>query len=441
MASRRYRLGSFVYRVLALRLLVVGLLAALVFSGLAYWRAYDRIGEAVLQHALNEIEWLRYRTRSITIEEGLSLPEAARRALREEPDREIDRRNGEFVWARFYFTDGTPIADWKNPTAGFPETLIRQREARVDMGQLSDARVTPFSYRDARLIDLQVPLDARDGRKLTAHAVFEVSEAARSQARQEALRTALYVFLIVGLTTLVLYPVVLTLMRRLARYSESLLASNLETLQVLGSAIAKKDSDTDAHNSRVTIYAVHLAESAGLPEEEIRKLIKGAFLHDVGKIGIRDAVLLKPGRLDAHEFEVMKTHVDHGLDIVARSGWLRDTKEVVGGHHEKFDGSGYPQGRRADEIPTGARVFAIADVFDALTSRRPYKEPIPYGETMRILIEGRGTHFDPHLLDRFSDIASELHTKYCGREDEGLREELQGIVKRYFSGGLGTLEY
>ena len=108
----------------------------------------------------------------------------------------------------------------------------------------------------------------------------------------------------------------------------------------------------------------------------MRALLKGAFLHDVGKLGIRDAILLKPGKLDAAEFGEMKRHVAHGLDIIERSSWLRDATAVVGHHHEKWDGSGYGTGSAARQIPLPARIFAVADVFDALTSRRPYKEPL-----------------------------------------------------------------
>ena len=97
--------------------------------------------------------------------------------------------------------------------------------------------------------------------------------------------------------------------------------------------------------------------------------------------------------------------------------------------------------REGEAIPVAARIFAIADVFDALTSRRPYKEPFSFEEAMQILEEGRGTHFDPRLLDGFAEIAEGLHARYCGREDAGLREDLREIVRRYFSGGLGTLEY
>jgi HD-GYP domain-containing protein (c-di-GMP phosphodiesterase class II) len=236
-----------------------------------------------------------------------------------------------------------------------------------------------------------------------------------------------------------LYPVILTLINRLANFSESLLSANLETIQVLGNAIAKRDSDTDAHNYRVTLYAIHLAEAAKLDTETIRGLIKGAFLHDVGKIGIRDHILHKPGKLDDAEFDTMKTHVDQGLEIIHRSSWLEDAVGVVGSHHEKFDGSGYPQRLQGEKIPLGARIFAITDVFDALTSRRPYKEPFSFEETMQILEQGRGKHFDPGLLDLFASAAGELYGRYGGREDEQLHDELAQFVQRYFTSELNTL--
>ena len=268
-----------------------------------------------------------------------------------------------------------------------------------------------------------------------------MSEEAVAQVRRTSLQTAFYVGLIVLATALLLYPVILTLMRRLAHYSEGLLAANLEILEVLGSAIAKRDSDTDAHNYRVTLYSLRLAEAAGLDAERTRALIKGAFLHDVGKIGIRDHILHKPARLDADEFRVMQTHVNHGLDIVHRSRWLADAEDVVGSHHEKFDGSGYPRQIAGAAIPAEARIFAIADVFDALTSRRPYKEPLSFDETMKILETGRGQHFDPVLLDHFGAIARALYDSYCGRDDDGLRDEVRTVVGRFFIGGLETLRY
>ena len=122
----------------------------------------------------------------------------------------------------------------------------------------------------------------------------------------------------------------------------------------------------------------------------------------MGKIGVSESILLKSGRLTDEEFEVMKKHINHGLDIVERSVWLEDATDVLGYHQEKYDGRGYGEGLGAEEIPVTARVIAIADVFDALTSKRPYKEPVSVEKSLAIIEEGRGKHFDPAVIDAFT---------------------------------------
>jgi response regulator RpfG family c-di-GMP phosphodiesterase len=134
-------------------------------------------------------------------------------------------------------------------------------------------------------------------------------------------------------------------------------------------------------------------------------VVLGAFLHDVGKIGIPDRILLKPGGLTPEETTIMRTHVELGADIVNHSNWLRRSRDIVLGHHERFDGRGFPRGSSGGDIPLGARLFAVVDVFDALTSRRPYKEPFPYDESMRRLRAESGSHFDPVVLEAFEKIA------------------------------------
>jgi HD-GYP domain-containing protein (c-di-GMP phosphodiesterase class II) len=239
-------------------------------------------------------------------------------------------------------------------------------------------------------------------------------------------------------TTLLLYPIILSLLKRLARLSLSLLDSNLEMLQVIGRAIAKRDSDTDAHNYRVTVLSARIGEALRLDDDAMRSLVKGALLHDVGKIGITDTILLKPGRLDEAEFTVMKQHVNHGLDIVNRAAWLHDSAPIVGGHHEKFDGSGYFRGLKGEEIPLGARIFAIADVFDAVTSHRPYHKPMGYEDAMGLLMAGRGTHFDPALLDVFAGISKPLYDTYADRDDQFLRDDHAAIIQKYYRADLTT---
>lgn len=136
----------------------------------------------------------------------------------------------------------------------------------------------------------------------------------------------------------------------------------------------------------------------------------------------------------------MKTHVSQGQDIVKRSSWLHDALEVVGYHHEKMNGHGYLQELGGKEIPITARIFAIADVFDALTSKRPYKEPLTFDDTMNILKQGRGSHFASELLDAFESIAKPLYDRLSGR-DEVPRDELQEIIQKYFTEGMDSLEY
>jgi len=270
--------------------------------------------------------------------------------------------------------------------------------------------------------------------------VFAISSKTLGDIRGRAVRTMLITIAVVLLTTVLLFPVIINLAHKLVASSTRLLDSNLETLETLGSAIAQRDSDTSSHNYRVTIYSVRIAEAAGLSTRTIKTLIKGAFLHDVGKIGISDSILLKPGRLTEDEFEVIKTHVNIGHEIAKRSLWLSDALEVVGYHHEKVNGHGYPEGLEGEEIPISARIFAIADVFDALTSRRPYKEPFSFDKAMSILEESRGSHFDPELLDAFAGIARSLYDQLANRDDEP-REELESIIRQYFTKNIDSLDY
>jgi putative nucleotidyltransferase with HDIG domain len=213
---------------------------------------------------------------------------------------------------------------------------------------------------------------------------------------------------------------------------KKLLNANLEMLELLGAMIAKRDSDTSEHNYRVTIYAVRLAEAVGLDMAEIRSLVKGAFLHDIGKIAIPDGILLKPGRLDEREFATMRTHVEHGLEIISKSSWLRDAMDVVSHHHEKYDGSGYSMGLAGEAIPLSARIFAIVDVFDALTSRRPYKEAMSVAESMAIITASSGTHFAPELVDIFSPLAPRLYDELSRLDEQTLVKSMRELIASYF---------
>ena len=258
-------------------------------------------------------------------------------------------------------------------------------------------------------------------------------DAGTQYARKHQVRSAVLTSFVVVISALfLLYPVLLGLTRRSLSLSKSLLDSNLELLQSLGSAIAKRDSDTDTHNYRVTLYAVRLAEAMGLNRDSIESLIVGAFLHDVGKIGIPDQILLKPGRLTAEEFEIMKRHVVFGGEIIQDSTWLKRARDVVLFHHEKFDGSGYPHGNYGKDIPLGARLFAVVDVFDALMSKRPYKEPMLVEEAFKVLQDGAGKHFDPDAVSIFESVAPALYDEIGLSDKTYLQMVLKATINEYF---------
>ena len=282
---------------------------------------------------------------------------------------------------------------------------------------------------------VQVVIPLLDSKGIT-EAYFEGiyrPDAGTQYARKYQVRSAVLTAFVVVISALfLLYPVLLGLTRRSLSLSKSLLDSNLELLQSLGSAIAKRDSDTDTHNYRVTLYAVRLAEAMKLDRDNIESLILGAFLHDVGKIGIPDQILLKPGRLTAEEFEIMKRHVVFGGEIIQDSTWLKRARDVVLFHHEKFDGSGYPHGNYGKDIPLGARLFAVVDVFDALTSMRPYKEPLLLEDAKNILRDGAGKHFDPDVVSTFEPIALGLYGEIGQADKSNLQAALKTIIGTYF---------
>jgi HD-GYP domain-containing protein (c-di-GMP phosphodiesterase class II) len=164
----------------------------------------------------------------------------------------------------------------------------------------------------------------------------------------------------------------------------------------------------------------------------MQALIAGSFLHDVGKIGIPDAILLKPGKLDEAEFVIMRTHVTQGEEIVTGMGWLDGANAVVASHHEKWNGSGYPRKLSGDNIPLSARIFAVADVFDALCSKRPYKEPMSFDAAMAILDKDTGSHFDPGVMAVFKPMARGIYDRLASCDEDATRNLLEDRVRQHF---------
>lgn len=184
---------------------------------------------------------------------------------------------------------------------------------------------------------------------------------------------------------------------------DELKRTRLEIVQRLGLAAEYKDNETGLHVIRMSHYSRILARALGWSEADCDDLLNAAPMHDVGKIGIPDAVLRKPGKLDADEWAVMRQHVSIGANIIGEhpSGLLRMAQRIALTHHEKWDGSGYPKGLAGEDIPIEGRIVAIADVFDALTSERPYKQAWPVEEAVAFLREQSGQHFDPDLVELF----------------------------------------
>ncbi|MSP12253.1 MAG: cyclic nucleotide-binding domain-containing protein [Chloroflexi bacterium] len=180
------------------------------------------------------------------------------------------------------------------------------------------------------------------------------------------------------------------------------------TLQALSRALDLRDTETEGHSQRVTLYACRLAEALGLSAEGIQTIRMGALLHDVGKIGVPDAILRKPASLNPEERLLIQQHPVWGYDMLKDVGFLADCLPIVLYHHEKIDGSGYPAHLTNEDIPLGARIFAIVDAFDAMTSARPYRKVVTPSEALEELRRCSGTHFDAHLVDVFSQIIPAL---------------------------------
>jgi len=179
------------------------------------------------------------------------------------------------------------------------------------------------------------------------------------------------------------------------------------TLDALSAALDLRDRETEGHSRRVVEYTARLAEQVGLDKESIKNVRRGALIHDIGKIGVPDSVLRKPGALDAEERKIINRHPQAGYDMLAGIPYLRAEIQIVICHQEKWDGTGYPYGLRGEEIPIGARLFAIADTFDALTSDRPYRLGSSYETTRQIIEEESGKQFDPQAVEAFLAIPAE----------------------------------
>ena len=187
------------------------------------------------------------------------------------------------------------------------------------------------------------------------------------------------------------------------------------TLEALGGALDAKDAETEGHCQRVTAFTITIARAMGVDKGLLRHIARGAFLHDIGKMGVPDSILRKPGPLTPQEREIMRRHCEIGFAMLQRIPFLKEAAEIVLSHQEFYDGTGYPRGLRGEQIPLGARIFAVADTLDAMISDRPYRKALPISAARDEIRRFAGRQFDPRVVEVFlaqpERVWRELHEK------------------------------
>jgi len=189
--------------------------------------------------------------------------------------------------------------------------------------------------------------------------------------------------------------------QRVEEATQNLASAYTQTLEALGAALDSRDVGTESHSRRVHGYSLALAREHGMPDDQLADLAHGVLLHDIGKIGIPDAILLKPGSLTPEEWQIMRTHPEIGKRLIEKIPFLHNAIPVVWCRHEKWDGNGYPRGLKGDEIPLNARIFSVVDAFDAMTFDRPYSKAIAFEAATAEIKRCAGSHFDPQVVESF----------------------------------------
>ncbi len=303
----------------------------------------------------------------------------------------------------------------------FPiEDDVAQALAGHDFANVSNlsAEENQADRRFGQLMQVYIPIRFGNGPVVGAFEIYETYGPLAAQIADLQHIT----YLVIGGGLLLLYLLLFGIVRagsrtiirqqgQLQAEQARLEASYSETIMSLAAAVDARDSQTESHSKRVTALATRLAEHIGIDEESLRGLRDGAELHDIGKIGVPDAVLRKPGPLTEQEWELMRRHPVIGYEMIKNISFLQDALPVIRHHHERWDGEGYPDRLSGEDIPLAARIFALADAFDAMTSDRPYRRGLSTQEALLRITADAGSHFDPLLAFAFVLMMSREHTE------------------------------
>jgi len=406
----------------AILIALVSTVLAIAASTAAWFIARENAEHGTVHMAVEESRRMiaQFDVADLNGPDGKAIATRAARAL----------AGGLFEIAEVYDRDGKLLAEWNTPVGGKLQSRIGEHDGLESREPGYEGQHLP----DGRwVLRVTVPLyDNADAPSAYFEGVRVVPDWQRQSMLDFALTAALMAALAALACGLMIYPIVVRLNDDNDRKSRDLLRSHIALLEAMGKAVAKRDSDTGDHNYRVTDIAMAIGERLGLNRKSMRALLSGALLHDVGKIGVPDRILLKPGRLDDHEMGLMRSHVPQGEDIVDGIPSLDEARDVIACHHEKWDGTGYPRGLAGEDIPLSARIFAVADVFDALCSPRPYKDAMPFEQAWGIIRDDAGSHFDPRVVEAFRPIARKLYEQHFGGNGGRSREILERGLSKYF---------
>ena len=280
----------------------------------------------------------------------------------------------------------------------------------IDLLSRSEFNLVPLGALTRMHVLACVPLQGSHGR-FGHMLLFSRHETQLDVVRQETLETLSKSFAVA------LENVLVT--RQIESVRASRDSAHESILRAMVAALELRDQETEGHTQRVTRISMQLGELLGLRGDDLRNLEHGALLHDIGKIGIPDAILHKPGPLSASEWEIMRKHPQYAYDILSPLPHLSHALDVPYCHHERFDGSGYPRGLEGADIPLAARIFAVVDVFDAMTTERPYRPALPEDYAMAHLRSHSGTHFDPAVIEAFTNLIESLSLAEAVHEPSG----------------------